>query len=64
MTTVPLTERLLMDAGGWQAVKLARALVEAGRVVSAAYHPPVLNGIVREGELELRAGLKLSLIHI
>jgi superfamily II DNA or RNA helicase len=49
-----------MDAGGWQAAKLARALVEAGRVVSAAYHAPVLNGIVREGTLELRAGLKIS----
>ena len=60
MTPIPLTERLLMDAGGWQAAKLARALVEAGRVVSAAYHAPVLNGIVREGELELRAGLKIS----
>ncbi len=41
-------------------MKLARALVQSGRVVSAAYHPPVLNGIVREGDLELRAGLKVS----
>lgn len=55
-----LTERLLMDAGGWQAAKLARALVESGRVVSAAYSPPVLKGVVREGDLELRAGLKIS----
>ena len=60
MTSVPLTERLLMDAGGWQAAKLARALVESGRVVSAAYTPPVLKGVVREGEVELRAGLKIS----
>ena len=51
MTSVPLTERLLMDAGGWQAAKLARALVESGRVVSAAYTPPVLKGVVREGDL-------------
>jgi len=59
MTPVELTERLLMDAGGWQAAKLARALVESGRVVSAAYSPPVLKGVVREGDLELRAGLKI-----
>ena len=56
---IELTERLLMDAGGWQAAKLARALVESGRVVSAAYTPPVLKGVVREGDLELRAGLKI-----
>ena len=60
MSFVELTERLLMDAGGWQAAKLARALVESGRVVSAAYSPPVLKGVVREGDLELRAGLKIS----
>jgi len=59
MSHVELTERLLMDAGGWQAAKLARALVESGRVVSAAYSPPVLKGVVREGDLELRAGLKI-----
>jgi len=56
---VELTERLLMDAGGWKEAKLARALVEAGRVVSANYTPPVLKGVVREGDLELRAGLKI-----
>ena len=49
-----------MDAGGWQAAKLARALVESGRVVNAAYTPPVLKGVVREGGLELRAGLKIN----
>ena len=57
---IELTERLLMDAAGWQAVKLARALLESGRVVSAAYSPPVLKGVVREGDMELRAGLKIS----
>ena len=56
---VELTERLLMDAGGWQAMKLARALLDSGRVVSAAYDPPVLRGLVREGDQELRAGLKI-----
>ena len=60
MAVVELTERLLMEAGGWEAVKHARALVEAGRVVSAAYQPPVLKGLVREANMELRAGLKIS----
>lgn len=60
MSFTELTERLLMDAGGWQAAKLARALVESGRVISCNYTPPVLKGVVREGDLELRAGLKIS----
>ena len=49
-----------MDAGGWQAVKLARAFVDSGRVVSAAYQPPILKGLVRTGEQEFRAGLKIN----
>ena len=60
MSAIPLTERLLMDAGGWQAAKLARALVQAGAVVSAAYQPPLLKGVVREGGMEYRAGLKIA----
>ncbi|HWL51926.1 MAG TPA: SNF2-related protein [Chthoniobacteraceae bacterium] len=57
---VELTERLLMEAGGWEAVKHARALVSTGRVISAAYAPPLLKGLVREADRELRAGLKIS----
>ena len=49
-----------MDAGGWQAAKLARALVDSGQVVSAAYNPPILKGLVRTGGQEYRAGLKIS----
>jgi superfamily II DNA or RNA helicase len=59
MDRIEITERFLMDTGGWQAMKHARALVEMGRVVSAAYHPPVLRGLVREGTTEYRAGLKI-----
>ncbi|MEO6788451.1 MAG: SNF2-related protein [Chthoniobacteraceae bacterium] len=54
---VELTEKLLMDAGGWQAMKEARSLYEAGKVIEAAYAPPALTGRVRAGELEYRAGL-------
>ena len=48
-----------MDTGGWQALKHAKALVEMGRVVSFHYSPPILRGLVREGETEYRAGLKI-----
>src|SRR6516225_762899 len=57
---IQITERFLMDTGGWQAMKMARALVQMGRVVRARYAPPLLQGLVREGEIEYRAGLKIS----
>ncbi|MEI8343140.1 MAG: hypothetical protein WCH43_16585, partial [Verrucomicrobiota bacterium] len=60
MSPVNLSEKILNDAGGWQAMRQARALLDMGRVVSANYTPPVLKGLVREGETEYRAGLKIS----
>lgn len=57
---VPLTEKLLVDAGGWDVLKHARALREMGRVISSNYAPPLLRGFVREGETEYRAGLKID----
>ena len=59
MSPIPITERFLMDTGGWQAMKHAKALLEMGRVVSFNYSPPILQGLVREGETEYRAGLKI-----
>jgi superfamily II DNA or RNA helicase len=59
MSAIELSERFLMDTGGWQAMKHARALVEMGRVVSFNYTPPILKGLVREGTTEYRAGLKI-----
>ncbi len=41
-------------------MKHAKALVEMGRVISARYRPPVLQGVVREGDIEYRAGLKIE----
>lgn len=55
-----ITEKLLSDAGGWQAMKAARALWEAGRVTAAEYAPPVLKGLVRDEGKEFRAGLKIA----
>jgi superfamily II DNA or RNA helicase len=59
MSPVDLNERFLMDTGGWQAMRHARALLEMGRVVSFNYTPPILKGLVREGTTEYRAGLKI-----
>jgi superfamily II DNA or RNA helicase len=56
---IELTERLLGDAGGWQALKLARGLHSAGRVSGASYAPPLLQGRVRQGDSELKSGLKI-----
>ncbi|MEO6739606.1 MAG: SNF2 helicase associated domain-containing protein, partial [Chthoniobacteraceae bacterium] len=54
---VELTEKMLMDAGGWEAMKEARAIYEAGKVTEATYEPPVLAGRVRGADAEFRAGL-------
>src|ERR1700735_3580945 len=59
MASIQIKERFLMDTGGWPAVKHAKALVQMGRVVSFNYTPPILRGLVREGETEYRAGLKI-----
>ncbi len=56
---VEITERLLSDAGGWQALKEARGLWEAGKVQGASYEPPFLRGGVRDGVKEYRAGLRI-----
>lgn len=57
---IALTEKILTDAGGWQAMKHARALAEIGRVSEVKYAPPLLTGTVREGDASYRAGLKIS----
>lgn len=65
LATVPfavmteLNERLLADAGGWQAMKEARALYEMDRVAEATWDAPMLQGRVRAGELEYRSGLRI-----
>lgn len=56
---VPITERFLSDAGGWQALKQARAIHDLGRVSEVTYEPPLLQGRVREGETELKSGLRI-----
>ena len=57
---IPITERFLSECGGWQALRDARGLHAAGRVLAASYAPPLLEGRVREGDGELRSGLRIA----
>lgn len=57
--SVELTEKFLSDAAGWEAVKLARAYLASGQVVSSAWSPPLLRGVVRVGEIFFRASLAI-----
>src|SRR3954470_19057838 len=57
---IPLTERLLINAGGWPAMKAARDIVNTGRVTEMRYEPPLLTGYVREGAKNYRSGLRIK----
>lgn len=60
MSSIPeLTEKLLIETGGWQVFKQARTLFESGRVQEATWQPPMLQGNVT-GDRTYRAGLKIS----
>jgi superfamily II DNA or RNA helicase len=54
---VELSDILLAKLAGWEAVKQARALLAAGRVLSSGWEPPNLRGVVQEGSTNYRAGL-------
>ncbi len=55
-----ITKKLLINAGGWPAMKQAEQLQAAGRVTEAQYEPPLLSGMVREGNRNLRSGLRVK----
>ena len=48
-----LTENLLREAAGWDVMKRARFLLEQGRVLSSFWTPPLLRGVVQDGEISL-----------
>jgi superfamily II DNA or RNA helicase len=60
VSDIPITEKLLLNAGGWQAMKPARDLLKSGRVSEAKYEPPLLSGYVREGAKNYRSGLRIK----
>jgi superfamily II DNA or RNA helicase len=54
---VELTETLLCNAAGWDVMKRARFFLEQGAVLSSFWAPPLLRGVVREGEISFRASM-------
>src|SRR3954462_4102538 len=60
VSAIPITDKLLLNAGGWQAMKPARELLKSGRVSEAKYEPPLLSGYVREGAKNYRSGLRIK----
>jgi len=60
LSAIPISEKLLLNAGGWQAMKPARELLKSGRVSEAKYEPPLLSGYVREGAKNYRSGLRIK----
>jgi hypothetical protein len=57
MQAPELTESFLAKTAGWEAMKHARALVAADRVLSSSWKAPMLQGVVQEGSASYRAGL-------
>ena len=55
-----ITERWLMDAGGWQAMKPARAAWQAGAVLAVEFDGARLRGQVRSAGRTLAAGLLIK----
>jgi hypothetical protein len=58
--SVELTEALLGKAAGWDVMKLARAYLEQGRVISSHWAPPLLRGVVQAGESSFRASMVVN----
>ncbi len=55
--SVELSESLLSKAGGWAVMKLARAYVQQGQVLSSNWARPLLRGVVQAGETSFRASM-------
>jgi superfamily II DNA or RNA helicase len=63
-TSLPLNRDFLVDIGGWETLKHAQAMVDAGRVLHTSYQPPILTGRVmidgRETVTRLKIGQSLA----
>ncbi len=55
-----LTEPFFAKIAGWEAMKSARALCAAGKVLSSNWTPPILKGVVQEGTTSYRAGFVIK----
>lgn len=58
--SVELTEALLSRAAGWDVMKLARAYLAQGAVLSSDWAPPLLRGVVQAGETSFRASMVIQ----
>ena len=57
---VELTDAFFAKIAGWEAMKRARAMLATGHVLSSNWSPPVLKGVVQEGDTSYRAGLVIK----
>ena len=57
LSHIELSNSLFAELAGWEAMKQARNLVAAGRVLTSTYEPPLLRGTVQEGSTSYRSGL-------
>jgi superfamily II DNA or RNA helicase len=55
-----LSDQFFAKIAGWEAMKQARALLAAEKVLSSNWSPPVLKGVVQEGTTSYRAGLVIK----
>ena len=57
---VELTDDLLIKAAGWDVIKLARAYLVQGQVLSSYWEPPLLRGVVQSGGVSFRAPMVIK----
>lgn len=57
---VELTDDLLIKAAGWDVIKLARAYLAQGQVLSSYWEPPLLRGVVQSGGVSFRASMVIK----
>ncbi len=62
--SVELTEALFQKAAGWDVVKLARAYLAQGQVLSSDWAPPLLRGVVQSNGVSFRASMAIKAILI
>ena len=60
MSAVELSETFFSKMAGWEAMKQARSIVAADRVLSSNWTPPLLKGVVQSGESTYRSGFVIQ----
>ena len=60
MSSLNLDDQFFAKIAGWDVLKQARGVLAGERVLSSAWNPPVLKGVVQEGSTSYRAGLVIK----